>query len=103
MQELKLDEAGYKLIAMSYKENSISKSIGNILVQALPKVIKSLAVIGTIVLIMVAGGIFAHNIAFFHHFAESLPAIVKEFALGLFFGFLVLGIVTLIKKIFKKH
>ncbi|OYX84970.1 MAG: hypothetical protein B7Y83_06370 [Flavobacteriales bacterium 32-34-25] len=99
---VRMDELGLKLIAMSSKESSISKSIGNLLVQALPKVIKSLSVIGTIALIMVAGGIFAHNIDFFHHFAEQLPAIVKEFALGLVFGFVVLGIVNLFKKIFGK-
>jgi predicted DNA repair protein MutK len=99
---VRMDELGYKLIAMSSKERSISKSIGNVLVQALPKVIKSLSVIGTIALILVAGGIFAHNIDFLHHFAEQLPSIVKEFALGLVFGFVVLGIVNLFKKIFAK-
>lgn len=99
---VRMDELGYKLIAMSSKERSISKSIGNVLVQALPKVIKSLSVIGTIALILVAGGIFAHNIDFLHHFAEQLPSIVKEFALGLIFGFVVLGIVNLFKKIFAK-
>jgi len=99
---VRMDELGYKLIAMSSKEHSISKSIGNALVQALPKVIKSLSVIGTIALILVAGGIFAHNIDFLHHFAEQLPSIVKEFALGLIFGFVVLGIVNVFKKIFAK-
>lgn len=99
---VRMDELGYKLIAMSSKERSISKSVGTILVQALPKVIKSLSVIGTIALILVAGGIFAHNIDFLHHFAEQLPSIVKEFALGLVFGFVVLGIVNLFKKIFAK-
>jgi len=99
---VRMDELGYKLIAMSSKERSISKSIGNALVQALPKVIKSLSVIGTIALILVAGGIFAHNIDFLHHFAEQLPSIVKEFALGLIFGFVVLGIVNVFKKIFAK-
>lgn len=99
---VRMDELGYKLIAMSSKERSISKSIGNTLVKALPKVIKSLSVIGTIALILVAGGIFAHNIDFLHHFAEQLPSIVKEFALGLVFGFVVLGIVNLFKKMFGK-
>lgn len=99
---VRMDELGLKLIAMSSKERSISKSIGNILVKALPKVIKSLSFIGTIALLLVAGGIFAHKIDFLHHFAEELPAIVKEFALGLVFGFVVLGIVNLFKKIFGK-
>ncbi|MFA9188353.1 DUF808 domain-containing protein [Flavobacterium sp. FBOR7N2.3] len=99
---VRMDELGLKLIAMSSKERSISKWIGNILVKALPKVIKSLSIIGTIALILVSGGIFAHNIDFLHHFAEQLPSIVKEFLLGLVFGFVVLGIVTLFKKMLGK-
>ena len=80
-----MDEAGYKLIQMSKKEKSISKIIGNILVKALPKVIKSLTVIGTIALFLVAGGIFVHYIPFFHHLVPTinLPAIIKEFVIGL--------------------
>lgn len=99
---VRMDEAGLKLIQLSSKEKSFTKSLGTILVQALPKVIKSLSVIGTIALILVAGGIFAHNIDFLHHFAPQLPAIIKEFAFGLVFGFIVLGIVNLLKKILKK-
>lgn len=99
---VRMDEAGLKLIQLSSKEKSFTKSLGTILVQALPKVIKSLSVIGTIALILVAGGIFVHNIDFLHHFAPQLPAIIKEFAVGLVFGFIVLGIVNLLKKIFKK-
>lgn len=99
---VRMDEVGYKLISLSTKERSFSKTIGNVLVQALPKVIKSLAVIGTIALILVAGGIFVHNIDFLHHLFPNLPSIVKEFSFGLIIGFLVLGIVNLIKKVFKK-
>jgi predicted DNA repair protein MutK len=97
-----MDELGYKLIGLSTKDRSLSKTIGTILVQALPKIIKSLSVIGTIALILVAGGIFVHNIDFLHHLLPQLPSIVKEFGIGLVIGMLVLGIVTLIKKIIKK-
>lgn len=99
---VRMDELGYKLIGLSKKERSFSKTIGTLLVQALPKVIKSLAVIGTIALLMVAGGIFVHNIDFLHHLLPQLPSVIKEFGIGLVFGFIVLGIVNLIKKIFKK-
>jgi predicted DNA repair protein MutK len=100
---VRMDDMGLKLIGQSTKEHSLSKTIGNLLVQALPKVIKSLAVIGTIALILVAGGIFAHNIDFLHHLFPQLPSIVKEFSLGLIIGFIVLGMVTLFKKVFKKN
>jgi predicted DNA repair protein MutK len=99
---VRMDEMGYKLIKHSKSERSISHLIGNILVQSLPKVIKSLAFIGTIALLLVAGGIFAHNIDFLHHALPQWPDIVKEFTLGLLIGFLVLGIVNLFKKIFGK-
>ena len=100
---VRMDELGFRLIALNTRERSLSKTVGNILVQALPKVIKSLSVIGTIALILVAGGIFVHNIDFLHHLFPQLPSIVKEFGFGLFFGLLVLGMVNLFKKIFRKN
>jgi len=101
---VRMDEAGYKLIKFSKNEKSISNFIGNILVKALPIVIKSLTVIGTIALILVAGGIFVHYIPFFHDIVPTinLPAIIKEFVIGLALGIVVLGFVSLFKKIFKK-
>lgn len=99
---VRMDELGFRLIALNSRERSLSKTIGNILVQALPKVIKSLAVIGTIALILVAGGIFAHNIDYLHHLFPQLPSIVREFGFGLIIGFLVLALVNLFKKIFGK-
>ncbi|MNE46757.1 Inner membrane protein YedI [compost metagenome] len=99
---VRMDELGLKLIELSTKENSPSKIIGNLLVQALPKVIKSLAVIGTIALILVAGGIFVHNIEFLHHLLPQFPDTLKEFIIGLTIGFIVWGIVTLFKKIIGK-
>lgn len=100
---VRMDEVGLKLMGLSNKERSASKFIGNILVQALPKVIKSLSVIGTIALILVAGGIFVHNIDFLHHLAPRFPSIVKEFVIGLSFGLVALGIVTLFKKVIGKN
>ena len=99
---VRMDELGFRLIKFSTNERSLSKTIGNLLVQALPKVIKSLAVIGTIALILVAGGIFAHNIDFLHHLFPQWPSIVREFSFGLIIGFLVLGIVNLFKKVIGK-
>ncbi|TDD97452.1 DUF808 domain-containing protein [Flavobacterium cellulosilyticum] len=95
---VRMDEAGLMLIQRSTNENSLSKKIGNILVTALPKVIKSLSVIGTIALLLVAGGIFVHNIDFLHHLMPQLPSIIKEFLVGLTVGIIVLTIVSLFKK-----
>jgi predicted DNA repair protein MutK len=101
---VRMDEAGYKLIKFSKKEKSISKFIGNILVKALPLVIKGLTVIGTLALLLVAGGIFVHYIPFFHHYVPqiNIPTIIKEFIVGLVLGFIVLVIINLFKKIIGK-
>ncbi len=99
---VRMDEAGLKLIQLSSKERSFTKSLGTILVQALPKVIKSLSVIGTIALLLVAGGIFVHNIDFLHHILPQVPSVITEFCIGLLIGIVTLGIVTLFKKIIGK-
>ncbi len=99
---VRMDELGLKLMQLSSKEKSFSKTLGNILVQALPKVIKSLSVIGTIALLLVAGGIFVHEIPFLHHILPQIPSIITEFVIGLVFGAIVLGVVMVAKKIFVK-
>lgn len=100
---VRMDDLGYRLIKMSSKENGILKGIGNFLVRALPVVIKSLAVIGTIALILVAGGIFVHNIEVIHHFTDTInvPDVIKEFMVGFLAGAIVVVLVKLYKVIFK--
>ena len=98
---VRMDEFGAKLIALNEEDNSFSDKIGRLLVNALPWVIKSLGVIGTIALLLVSGGIFSHNIHFFHDFLESLPSMLVEFLLGLVIGFLVLLLVMGGKKVWK--
>lgn len=87
---VRMDEVGYMMIKRSKKNKSILRSAGLLLVKALPIVIKSLTVIGTIALILVAGGIFVHNTDFFHHFLNTLPSFIPEFIVGLVVGFLSL-------------
>ena len=99
---VRMDEAGLKLIKVNSNEGSFTNKLGNVLVQALPKVIKSLSVIGTIALLLVAGGIFVHEIPFLHDLLPQVPAILTEFVIGLAVGLLVLGIVTVFKKIIGK-
>lgn len=98
---VRMDEAGYKLIKKSKGQKSFLKTLGTILVQALPIVIKSLSVIGTIALILVAGGIFVHNVDFFHHLLPQLPSFIGEFIVGLVVGFLCLLFIMGFKKIWK--
>lgn len=95
---VRMDDLGYRLIKDS-NEQGFRNTMGEVLVKALPVVIKILSVVGTIALLMVSGGIFVHNIDFFHHFLPNVPSIIKEAGIGLLAGVLVAGVVTLVKKL----
>ncbi|MFD0989536.1 DUF808 domain-containing protein [Mariniflexile jejuense] len=96
---VRMDDLGYKFIKKSNNQNKFLTGIGTFLVNALPWVIKSLSVIGTIALILVAGGIFTHNIAFLHHFMEVIPPFIKDFIVGLLVGLIAVLVIKLFKKI----
>lgn len=98
---VRMDDAGYTLIRISKGEGFLT-SLGKLLIKALPWIIKSLSVIGTIALILVAGGIFAHNIDFFHDILTNLPSIVKEALIGLVIGLASVPVINLVMKLFKK-
>ncbi|SMC86829.1 DUF808 domain-containing protein [Pedobacter africanus] len=96
---VRMDDAGYKLIKRSGDKGLVA-SMGHILVKSLPVIIRILAVVGTIALILVAGGIFAHNIDFLHHLLPTVPSIIKETLLGLIAGLLAVAMVKIVKAIF---
>lgn len=98
---VRMDDAGYKLIKKGDNKSKLLVSFGTILVKLLPIIIRILAVLGTLALLLVAGGIFAHHIDFFHHVLTSLPTTLKEFIIGLGVGFLVLIFVLIFQKIKK--
>lgn len=77
---VRMDDLGALMLK---KKSSSSQFVGNFLIRALPLVIKGLAFVGTIALIMVAGGIFMHNIEAVHHLLEDLPSIVGELIAGI--------------------
>ncbi|GEN76349.1 DUF808 domain-containing protein [Chryseobacterium hagamense] len=92
---VRMDDAGFKLIKRSNDKGFFGK-LGHLLVKALPIVIKALGVIGTVALIMVAGGIFAHRIDYFHHLfpdwsSSEILTKLKEIILGLAGG--ILGVI----------
>ncbi|MFT4760123.1 MAG: putative DNA repair protein MutK [Paraglaciecola sp.] len=98
---VRMDDVGYKLIAKSKGEASFSKSIGTGLVKTLPVLVRCLAVIGTIAMILVGGGIFVHNLHFLHDLFHSLPSILVEFIVGLVVGIIALFVFTIILKIIR--
>lgn len=96
---VRMDDAGYFLIKKSDDKGFLCV-FGQFLVKALPMIIKILSVVGTIALLLVSGGIFVHNIDFFHHLLPTVPSIVKEFGFGLVVGLLTVGVVMIFKKLF---
>jgi predicted DNA repair protein MutK len=101
---VRMDDAGYKLIKRFHNKGFFS-AMGVLLVKSLPVIIKLLSVVGTIALILVSGGIFAHNIEYLHHLLPNLPSMIRELMIGLVAGLIMVAILTGGRKIlsfFKK-
>lgn len=96
---VRMDDAGFSLIKKSHDKGFFSK-LGHLLVKALPIIIKLLGVVGTIALILVSGGIFAHNIHYLHELLPTWPAMLKEFTFGIVGGLAAVLVFTLGKAIY---
>lgn len=96
---VRMDDLGFKLIRRSGGKGFLN-ILGNFLVKALPFIIKLLAFVGTVALLLVSGGIFAHNIPVLHHTFAAWPPVLREFVFGVVAGLLVLGGITGGKKVF---
>jgi predicted DNA repair protein MutK len=104
---VRMDDMGMKFIQMARGKSQFIKSsfviLGKGLVWSLPKLIQLLAVIGTIAMLLVGGGMFVHNIQEIHDVLHVLPIIISELLMGLVVGFIafyflkgIKGIKTLI-------
>lgn len=96
---VRMDDAGFKLIKKSNNQGFLT-TLGNLLVKALPLIIKALGVIGTIALLLVSGGIFDHNIKEVHDFLPQVPEMPKQFLYGIIAGSIMVAVVTFGKKIY---
>lgn len=96
---VRMDDLGFQLIKR-FGEKGFWNGVGKFLVKALPVIIKIMAVVGTVALILVAGGIFAHNIPFLHGLFPAIPTILTEFAMGGVAGLVIVAVVIAFKKIF---
>lgn len=97
---VRMDDAGFKLIKKSGQKGFLN-TLGEFLVKALPWVIKALGVIGTVALILVAGGIFDHNIDYLHHLLPNVPSMLKQAIYGIVGGLVMLPVFILFKRAFK--
>ncbi|MBE9575422.1 DUF808 domain-containing protein [Flavobacterium proteolyticum] len=96
---VRMDDAGFYLMRKSDNKGFMSY-FGGILIKALPLVIKGLAVLGTIALILVSGGIFIHNIEYIHYLIpHSIPSTLAEFGVGIAFGLVAVLLMTVFNKV----
>ena len=95
---VRMDDFGFNLIEKSNKKGLLN-ALGLLLVKALPIVIKTFSVVGTIALLLVSGGIFSHNIEYLQHILSEWPTIIKEFIFGVLGGIFALVLTAIVKKL----
>jgi uncharacterized protein len=94
---VRMDDAGFSLIKRA-NNKGLWAAVGNLLVKALPIVIKILAVVGTLALLLVSGGIFTHEIEYLHHILPGLHNTLREFLFGITGGLIAVAVYTVGKK-----
>lgn len=99
---VRMDDLGFKMMKSSKSAKGAKYVIGNLLVKGLPIVVKTLSVVGTIALLLVAGGIFVHYVPFFHHLFESWPSMLKDFVIGFSVGLVAVIIFVGVKFVWKQ-
>jgi hypothetical protein len=97
---VRIDDAGYRLISIS--KNNLMKKTGLFMVRALPVIIRTLKIVGTLAMILVGGGIFVHNLDMVHQLVHGWPIYPADFVIGLTFGSVFLLVYLLFKKLFAK-
>lgn len=95
---VRLDDIGAYLIRMS-GDKGFGAALGRLLVAALPKIIKALSIIGTLAMLLVAGGIFLHHIPRLHELFHTWPSLVAELLIGLALGLVVTALLWPIQKL----
>ena len=91
---VRMDDAG---LALTEREEAWAQSLGRGMVRALPILIRIIGHIGTVALLLVAGGIF-HHIEAVHHLFHGWPGLLVDGLLGLVVGGLALLIVRGVKR-----
>ena len=98
---VRMDDAGCFLMVRAASMKGVLARLmgraGQLLVDALPKIIRLLSVIGTIAMLLVGGGMFVHNIEAIHHALAVLPTMAAELLVGLAVGVILLAVMHLAK------
>lgn len=96
---VRMDDVGFKMIEVAGAKSKLIRPVGEMLVVALPKVIKILTIVGTLAMLLVAGGIFVHNVHAIHDLLDFMPIMLAELSTGLAVGMIVLALEKLFVKI----
>ena len=89
---VRMDDMGLALIRRSHGEGFGAK-LGSFLVALLPRIIRSLSIIGTLAMLLVAGGIFLHHVPQLHEWFHAWPSLLAEPVIGSVLG---LGVVAIV-------
>ena len=82
---VRLDDIGLA-ISQNEPQNSIKYKFGNFLIKALPIIVRILSIIGIFAMLLVAGGIFMHNIHILHEIIPFMPQFIKELIAAILIG-----------------
>ena len=102
---VRMDDTGYKLVKNARNKPKFIKSsmvvVGKSLVWTLPKLIQLLAIVGTIAMLLVGGGMYVHNIPEVHDFFHAFPIMIAEIIMGLIVGLIAYFLFEGFKKVKK--
>ena len=93
---VRMDDAG---MALMKRPSRGVRRLGMLMVAALPWVIKTLGVVGTVALLLVSGGIFHHHLPGAHEAMHAWPGLVTDAVLGLLGGALVMLLLRLARRL----
>lgn len=92
---IRLDDMGF---ALMQRNSATAQQFGRVLVNSAPKILRVLAVVGTVAMFLVAGGIVVHDIPAIHHAVEPvihlLGSTLTEALVGLVFGLILVSLTT---------
>ncbi len=101
---IKLDDIGFYL---QEKKSAIAKTIGTAFVKAMPYIIKTIGIVGTIAMLAVGGGIIVHETHMLQAFDETIKTIplggfISDIIVGAIVGYIAAKMVPLFSSLFKK-
>jgi predicted DNA repair protein MutK len=99
---VRMDDVGFFLIDRAGRmQGGFARILGwagALLVASLPKVIRTLGIIGTAAMLLVGGGMFTHNIAALHHALAFMPLLLADLLVALIVGGTLLPLQLLVSK-----